>query len=82
MSDFTTEGFPPFPDCYHDNLRVAQFSALEDKALDWMVNEYGMFIQREDLMPRAKFAGNRVLDHLLFELGWRDGIYTQGEDCE
>lgn len=75
MSDFTSEGFTPFPDCYHDNLRVATFSGLTDKGLDHYVSEYGQFLQRTDIMVRARVAGERVLDHLLFELGYRDGIY-------
>jgi len=77
MSDFTTEGFAPFPNTYEDNLRVASFSALTDAGLDHKVNEYGRFLQRTDLMQRARTAGERVLDHLLFELAYRDGIYDE-----
>lgn len=65
------------PDCYHDNLRVSSFSELSLEALDYMVDEYGDFMQRTDIMPRARAAGNRILDHLLFEYGYRDGIYDE-----
>lgn len=81
MSEFTPGGFAPFPDCYHDNLRVKDFSDLSDAGLDTMVNEYGKFNQRKDLMIRARTAAGRILDHLLFELAYRDGIYDQ-KDAE
>jgi hypothetical protein len=65
------------PDFYHDNLAVGSFSLLSQVQLDNKVDQYGDHLQRQDLMPRARYAGNRVLDHLLFEYGYRDGIYDE-----
>lgn len=82
MSEFATQGFAPFPDCYHDNLRVGSFSDLSDGGLDYLTDEYGRFAQRTDIMPRARTAANRILDHLLFELAYRDGIYESAPRME
>lgn len=79
MSDFNGEGFASFPNTYEDNKQVGMFSNLTPEALEYKLNEYGQFLQRPDLMARAKRIGNRVLDHLLFEAAWRDGIYNKEE---
>lgn len=73
----TPEGFAPFPNTYADNLAVGRFSLLSQVQLDFKVDQYGDFLQRPDAMPRARSVANRVLDHLLFEYGYRDGIYDE-----
>jgi hypothetical protein len=75
MSEFTTQGNAPFPDCYHDNLHVKDFSAMSRDGLEYKTNEYGAFAQRDDLMPRARQAADRILEHLIFEMAYRDGVY-------
>jgi hypothetical protein len=75
MSEFVGGGFAPFPDSYHDNLNVRNFSALNRAALEYKTDEYGAFMQRTDLMPRARAAGERILEHLIFELAYLDGVY-------
>jgi hypothetical protein len=64
-------------DCYHDNLNVRNFADLGEEALPLMVDRYGDYLQRTDIMPRARLTGNRVLDHLLFEYAYRDGVYDE-----
>jgi hypothetical protein len=65
------------PDSYHDNRNVSLFSLLSQVELDFKVDQYGDYMQRPDLMPRARYAGDRILEHLLFEYGYRDGIYDE-----
>jgi len=79
MSDFTGEGFASFPNTYEDNKRVGSFSEWPQDILEARVNEYGAFLQRTDPMPRAQATANRVMEHLLFELAFRDGIYNKEE---
>jgi hypothetical protein len=82
MSDFTTEGFESFPNIYVDNLQTHEFSTWNRAVLEARVMQYGTFLQQSDLMPRAKEGANRVMDHLLFELAWRDGVYDNQERVE
>lgn len=77
LSAFTGNGFTSFPNTYEDNKRVGEFSTLTDEALANKTNMYGEFMQREDLMPRARKTGERILNHLIQELAYRDGVYPQ-----
>jgi len=79
MSDFNGEGFASFPNTYEDNKAAGIFSDWPQDVLEARVTEYGAFLQRTDLMPRAQATANRVMEHLLFELAWRDGIYNKEE---
>jgi hypothetical protein len=74
-SAFTGEGFAPFPNVHSDHEHISGISEFADDVLDSKITEYGEFLQRQDLMPRALKLGNRVLDHLLFESAYRDGVY-------
>jgi glycine betaine/choline ABC-type transport system substrate-binding protein len=71
MSEFSSEGFTSFPNTYEDNKHVANISDLEQPVLEWKLGEYTAFLQRDDLMPRAREVGGRVLNHLIFEQTWR-----------
>ena len=73
-SAFTGEGFKPFPNTHSDNQRISE---LADPALwtDVMIEnklaEYYQFMDRTDIMPRARRLGTRILAHLNFELDHR-----------
>lgn len=77
MSEFTGNGFETFPSIHVDNKRVAEFSEWTTPVLEEHTSQYAAFLQRDDLMPRARAQAERVLDHLLFELAYRDGIYDE-----
>ena len=73
-------GFPPFPNLYND---MEELHTLGDTIewpqarLDYKTHEYGQFLQRPDLMERAKRSANFILDRLLFEQAYRDGVYSE-----
>lgn len=75
MGDFTGEGFEVFPSIYQDNQRVKEVAEWPDVYLETKVTEYWQFLMREDLMPRARQAAHRILEHLGFEIDWRAGQY-------
>jgi hypothetical protein len=68
----------PTPNVYSDSKRLGQFSEWDAEMLEARTMQYGEYLQTPDLMPRARLGADRVLNHLLFELAWRDGIY-EGE---
>ena len=67
--------FPSFPNLNADMEQVHAVAEWTIEGLDYKTNEYGAFLQRKDPMPRAVAAANKILDLLLFEQGYRDGIY-------
>jgi hypothetical protein len=77
MSEFSTEGFESFPSLYADNKRTAELSEWTIQMLEERASQYVAFLQRDDLMPRAKAQADRMLDHMLFELQYRDGLYNE-----
>jgi hypothetical protein len=77
VSEFTGEGFAPFPNTYEDNKRIGACSTLSDQILEDKCKEYVLFVQRKDIMPRAVSIAGRILDHVMFELAFRDGIYDE-----
>jgi len=77
MSGFTSEGFESFPNTYMDNKHISGISTMPDSVLERKTYEYGAFLQRTDIMDRARAIGDRILNHLLFELAYRDGIYNE-----
>lgn len=77
---FTTQGYETFPNLYGDSLKVVEIAEWTPEALDNKTNEYGEFLTRPNLMPRAKKMANWIMDRLLFEMGYRDGIYGESND--
>ena len=75
MSGFDREGLMPFPNTYEDNEEVGKFSLLDDRSLLAKHRDYQTFLSRDDIMPRATMAANRVLSHLIFEENYRAGVY-------
>lgn len=73
-STFTPEGRTPFPSLYQDNLQVREFSTWSTQALNDHFQEYNAFLQGNN-MPRAQEETRRVLQHIIFELGYREGLY-------
>lgn len=73
MSDFVPEGKTDhFANVYSDSQEIHSVAEWSQERLDYKTNEYGQFLQREDLMPRAVKAANTILDYLLFEQQYRD----------
>lgn len=68
-------GEPGFPNLHSDTQEIHKVSEWTTEHLDYKTHEYGDFLQREDIMPRALHTANRILDHLLFEQAYRDGVY-------
>lgn len=76
MSEFASQGHESFPSLQSDNDRVGEFSEWSNENLEARVWQYGHFLSTEQ-MPRATKTANRILDHLLFELAYRDGVYDE-----
>jgi hypothetical protein len=72
---FMGDGFEPMPALYHDTKRLHHVAEWPQEMLDERLTEYGQFLQKENLMPRAEATANRTMNHLLFEAAFRDGIY-------
>lgn len=79
MSDFSGEDYRPFPNVYSDNERIGQCSEWSDQIIEDRVTVYWLFLERDDIMPRARIAGQRVLAHLGFEIDYRAGVYVDQE---
>lgn len=71
---FIPGGFESFPSLHTDNQRVGEFSEWSTEVLEERVHQYGHFLSK-DQMPRATATANRIMEHLLFELAYRDGVY-------
>lgn len=91
MSDFTGTGFDTFPSLYSDLTWIhdlADERLIPREVLERKVGEYVTFLNRDDLMPRAKKTANYILDHMIFELyegdiGQEDFITKLEDDtCE
>lgn len=72
-SDFASQGTVPFPYTYNDNKRLAEVSDWPDALLHAKQREYEEFLQRQDIMQRARTVGHRILRHLTFEIEYRKG---------
>jgi len=76
MSEFTGDGFVSFPNLHGDKEDIHSVAEWSDEKLEYKTNQYGVFIQREDIMPRGRALGNWILDYCIFELAYRDGVYN------
>ena len=76
MSEFAGKGFESFPHLYADTKKIAVFAEMEKEILERLSSEYTEFLSRENIMPRAREAANRILDHVMFELAYREGVYA------
>ena len=70
-SAFTGEGFKPFPNTYEDNKHIGEVFEWSDERLQNKHAEYSEFLERDDIMARARTLGARVLRHLDFEMSFR-----------
>ena len=82
MSEFTGEGFKPFPNTHSDLQEASKVVEWDDARLERKVHEYGHFLTRDDIMERARKTGALILDRLMFELACRDGIYDDYREDE
>lgn len=78
MSDFTPEGYKEFPGLIPDLERVGEFSEWDTEVLEARVKQYGYFLQN-DPMPRAEKVATKIVAHLMFELMWRRGGFSDIE---
>ncbi len=76
MSEFTSKGGDVFPNTYSDAQEIIRVADWTDEHLDFKLNEYGAFMQREDLMARARKTGDFILERLIFEQAFRDGVFS------
>lgn len=77
MSEFSGSGFETFPSLHADTAKITVFAEMDKDILERLANEYTDFLARENLMPRAKATANRILDHVMFELAYREGVYAE-----
>ena len=75
-ASFTSTGFEPFPNTHSDAQEVLKVAEWSNKQLEYKLTEYGRFSQRKDIMPRARKAADFVLDRLIFDQAFRDGVYS------
>jgi hypothetical protein len=74
--------FTSFPNVYEDNKHVGACTELSSLQLVNKIVEYEGFMQREDIMPRARQSGQRILNHLGFERSQREDTRKQeDENC-
>lgn len=73
---FASGGFEEFPPLYFDNRDIATISEWPTEVLEERVHQYGQFLSKPQ-MPRATATANRILDHMIFELAFRDGVYDE-----
>lgn len=71
MSEFTSTGHGEQPSLYGESQSVRHYSDLDDDALLDKTIYYSELEQSGELMPRAHAMAARILDHLVFEAGWR-----------
>lgn len=70
---FSGEGFKPFPNVHSDNEHIGDISNWEDRLIEEKIVEYWQFMNRKDIQPRARKMGQRILNHLNFEMECRYG---------
>jgi hypothetical protein len=75
MSDFSGEGFTSYPNMYLDEQVLLRAAELSTEHLDYKMNQYGEFIQRPNLLPRHLEKAHKLLDRIIFEAAYRDGVY-------
>lgn len=75
MSEFCSQGGEVFPNTHSDAQEVFRVAEWSDEALEHKLNEYGAFLQRQDIMARARDMGNYILTRLIFEQAYRDDVY-------
>jgi hypothetical protein len=64
----------PFPPLFIDVNRIHDIAEWDQELLEEKASLYGRFIC-SGLMPRAKKQTEYILDNILFELAWREGLY-------
>lgn len=94
---FIPGGYEAFPSLVSDSKRVGLLGDMRrnregkleyvysTERIEELVMQYGHYLANNP-MPRGKATAERILDHLLFELAYRDGVYdeilNEDELCE
>jgi hypothetical protein len=88
QSDFASKGHESFPPTHMDNLDVHNFSDEKKwptQKLIGRLSMYSKFLERPDIMPRARKVASRIIEHVLFELPYRglylDFDFENEDDC-
>ena len=76
MSEIDHTLKPPFPPLFTDAQRVREIAEWPQEILEEKAMLYGQFLC-EDLMPRAKEQADYIMENVLFELAYRDGVYDE-----
>ena len=84
-SAFTSQNRESFPPTYEDNKDVRNFSDEKKWPTPKLIGRlamYSWFVERLDIMPRARRTANRILEHLLFELPYRGIVLTIPDESD
>lgn len=77
MNNFTGEGFPSYPNMHLDEQVAYTATELSNEHLNYKMNQYGQFLQRENIMTRHRERADKLLGRFIFEAACREGVY----DC-
>lgn len=77
MSDFSGEGHESFPSLYQDYQQVGDYATWPQEALDRLNAQYAQFLARSDIMPHHREKASLIASHLIFELMYRQGAFSE-----
>jgi len=82
---FASQGQASFPPIYEDSKVLGDFSDEQrwpTRKLEGRLNRYLEFLNHDDPMPRAREGARRIVEHIMFELLYREGVYNVNEGEE
>lgn len=62
-------------DLYFDEIRIKGVTEMTEERIRELSHEYMQYLERDDLMPRARETAQKHLSRLAFEMICRDGYY-------
>lgn len=62
-------------DLYFDEIRLKGVTEMKEERIKELSKEYLQYLERDDLMPRARESAQRILSRLAFEMICREGYY-------
>lgn len=77
MSDFSSAGRDVFPNLYGDAMQIHDLVEWPKEAIEDRIRDYSDFLERKDLMPRARNEAGRLIGHYVFELMCREGAFDE-----
>lgn len=75
MGEFTTLGFPDYPNLHLDREAVHGVTEWSDEHLNYKIGQYRQFKHRPNTLPGHMRRAEDISNHLEFEGDCRDGIY-------